>query len=109
MSTTSSKPVINVTIAEIKTMLNQGKSRKEIAAHFNAPVSSINILFQHPDLKGLRSRRPSVIFNIVDDATTQDVVNTESTTEEVQEEAQQEVVVEEQTTVQDWSSPSQVN
>lgn len=56
---------IQVTIPQVLDLLDQGKTRDEIAEHFNVNRGAVNDLFKHPELKGLKPRRLPV-FVIVD-------------------------------------------
>jgi hypothetical protein len=47
-----------VSLSEIKQMLSEGKTRKEIAAHYELPLSALSkSVFQHPDLKNKKSKK----------------------------------------------------
>jgi hypothetical protein len=74
----STKKVVRTSVAEIKAMLDAGKTRKDIAEHFGCPMSSINQLFKsNAELAGLRARRSSVVFELDENVkVAQEVVNT---------------------------------
>jgi hypothetical protein len=48
-------------------MLSEGKTRKEIAAHYELPLSALSkSVFQHPDLKNKKSKKVYEIALIED-------------------------------------------
>jgi hypothetical protein len=56
-----------VTISEVISLLDQGKSRKEIAEYYNIPMSVMaEKIFSHPKLKGLKAKKQYHI-NLIDD------------------------------------------
>lgn len=56
MSETGNKKVIS--IKEVKDLLNEGKSRIEIAAHFGVPVGIMKAqVWSDPRLKGLKTKK----------------------------------------------------
>jgi hypothetical protein len=56
-----------VSLNEIKQMLSEGKTRKEIAAHYELPLSALSkSVFQHPDLKNKKSKKVYEIALIED-------------------------------------------
>jgi hypothetical protein len=56
-----------VSLSEIKQMLSEGKTRKEIAAHYELPLSALSkSVFQHPDLKNKKSKKVYEIALIED-------------------------------------------
>ena len=55
MSETTKK---QVGIKNIQAMLKQGMTRKQIAAHYDLPLSYMQTnIFNHPDLKGLKTAK----------------------------------------------------
>lgn len=64
---TTTKPKVQITVEKLKELMLGGMNRKQLAEHFNAPVSTINKFFKHPDLKNLRPKHASE-FELVDDS-----------------------------------------
>ena len=59
-----------IKVSDVLEMLNQGKERSEIAAHYGLNGSELKQLFQHPQLKGKKTKKVKVpTFVIVDDVT----------------------------------------
>lgn len=53
--TTEKKPI---GIKQVKAMLQEGKSRKEIAEHYGRSQAEMNAtVWQHPELKGLKAKK----------------------------------------------------
>ena len=63
---TQEKPVIR--IPDVKEMLNQGKTRDQIAEHYGISKADCKRLFLHPSLKGLKTKQIKELpFEIVDE------------------------------------------
>lgn len=70
-----------ITISEVLELLNQGKTRPEIAEHFEISASDCTKLFKHPKLKGKRAiKQPD--FLIIDDTETTEEDKSTSNVEE---------------------------
>lgn len=55
-------------MSEVLDLLNNGKTRPEIAEHFGISMAECRRLFQHPDLKGKRAKTiPEKEFEFIDD------------------------------------------
>ena len=66
-----------ITISSVITLLEEGKTRKEIAAHFGISQTSCRKMFQHPELKNKKPHiKKEPEFVLVDD------INTETTQSE---------------------------
>ena len=64
----SSDTRIKVTIPDVKALLDQGKTRKEIAEYYGVPMSVMKIkVWSHPDLKNLKAKKQYDI-ELIDDA-----------------------------------------
>lgn len=52
-------PVVKKTVSleEIKSLLAQGKSRKEIAQYYELPLSAMKGVFSHPELKNKKAKK----------------------------------------------------
>ena len=90
MSTAESKKIV-ITIPGVKELLNQGKSRKEIAEHFGVPMSVMKEkVWSHPELKNLKAKKQYDI----------ELLGEEPATEVAKEEVQAEVTQTVEETVQ---------
>jgi hypothetical protein len=56
-----------IKLSEVLSLIDSGKTRKEISAHFDISDSDCKKLFQHPKLKGLRAKKVFNRFEIEDD------------------------------------------
>lgn len=56
-----------IKLSEVLSLIDSGKTRKEISAHFDISDSDCKKLFQHPKLKGLRAKKVFDKFEIEDD------------------------------------------
>jgi hypothetical protein len=104
----------DITVSAVLALLDEGKSREEIAAHFGETVSAMKAtVWQHPKLKNRKAKKQFAI-NLIDDTdgeadTTQEVAFVEE--EAVQqvidtvEENQDDVVVGETATTEETVSP----
>ena len=61
-------PVV-VKTSDVITMLNEGKTRKEIGKHFGLNRANVMRLFQDPSLKGLKTKTGTT-FTLVHDVET---------------------------------------
>lgn len=66
--TTGSTPV-EIKISDVIAMLNAGKTRKEIGAHYGLNRANWMRLFQDPSLKGLKTKT-GVVFTLAHDMET---------------------------------------
>jgi hypothetical protein len=48
---------VEIKLSKVIELLDGGKSRGEIATHFDLKMAQINQLFKHPKLKGLRAKK----------------------------------------------------
>lgn len=76
-----------ITVQEVLSMLENGKSREEIREHFELNKTELKQLFEHPKLKGKKTKKaPSFIVIDEDDTTIEseeDPINVKLTPEEV--------------------------
>ena len=73
MSTTEVKQTqkVQISIADVKRMLNEGKDRNAIAQHYGLNFTNKIALFKHPELKGLKVKRAfNPAFEVVEDIPT---------------------------------------
>lgn len=63
-----------IKISEILSMLEGGKSRKDIAAHLEIPMSQLKRIFEHEKLVGKKAR-PSVNWELIDDTVVEEAGN----------------------------------
>lgn len=56
-----------ISIKEVLTLLDQGKSRKEINEHFNLNPKEIEALWNHPKLKNKRPAKYANNIEILDE------------------------------------------
>ena len=78
---------LRITISEVKSLLDQGKSRQEIAEHYGKTQAEMKrMVWGHPKLKNLKAKKQYTGIELEDD--TEDVVAEESTTEAEVEVAQ---------------------
>jgi hypothetical protein len=91
----------DITVSAVLALLDEGKSREEIAAHFGETVSAMKAtVWQHPKLKNRKAKKQFAI-NLIDDTdgeanTTQEVAFEEEAVQEVidtVEENQDDVIV----------------
>ena len=69
---------VAIKIKDVLALLNEGKVREEIASHYGISKADVNALFQHPELKNKKPRKP-LGFVIVDEE--EDVAVTETNQE----------------------------
>ena len=63
---TQEKP--QVRIADVKEMLNKGKTRDQIAEHYGITKADCKRLFLHPSLKGLKTKVVKELpFEVIDE------------------------------------------
>ena len=48
---------VEIKLSTVIELLDNGKSREEIAAHFDLKMAQVNQMFKHPKLKGLRAKK----------------------------------------------------
>ena len=58
--------MIEIKITKVLDLLNEGKSRQEIADYFGISLFECKKLFLHPKLKGKKAKK-QLPFNIIDD------------------------------------------
>lgn len=68
---------MEIKISDVLRMLDEGKSRKEIAAYYGLPYTFMrDNVFTHPLIKNKRAKRSKKIdVNIVDDASFEDIID----------------------------------
>lgn len=69
-----------IKIGTILTLLEEGKTRKEIAEHLQISLSDLKTIFSHPKLKGKRQKKQKD-YVLVDD--TEDIVDTSATDDDI--------------------------
>lgn len=99
---------LRITVSEIKSLLDQGKSRKEIADHFNKTQAEMQrMVWSNPKLKNLKAKKQYTSIELIDDE--EDTVAAVETVQEIEagqiptapgEEVAQ---VSEDTVDQDWN------
>lgn len=78
---------LRITVSEVKSLLDQGKSRKEIAEHFGKTQAEMQrMVWSHPKLKNLKAKKQYTGIELMDDE--------EDTVAEVAENTQQVAEVE---------------
>ena len=82
-----------IKVGDILEMLNSGKTRKDIAAHYEIPMTQLKRIFEHDKLKG-RKARPSVDWVLIDDTVGETATDVEQSSNAVPLEEQQEVLQE---------------
>lgn len=64
---------LRITISEVKSLLDQGKSRKEIADHYGKSMAEMQrTVWCHPKLKNLKAKKQYTGVELVDDEDGQD-------------------------------------
>jgi uncharacterized membrane-anchored protein YhcB (DUF1043 family) len=59
---------LRITISEVKSLLDQGKSRKEIADHFGKSQAEMQrMVWSHPKLKNLKAKKQYTGIELMDD------------------------------------------
>jgi hypothetical protein len=92
-------PVLRITISDVLGLLDQGKSRKEIAEHYGRTQSDMKkMVWDHPKLKNRKAKKQYSGIELEDD--TEDIndvaqVNSEAPVAEVVEAVVLEAIVEE--------------
>jgi uncharacterized membrane-anchored protein YhcB (DUF1043 family) len=104
---------LRITVSEVKSLLDQGKSRKEIADHFGKTQAEMQrMVWSHPKLKNLKAKKQYTGIELMDDEETlvaENVVEEVSTTVANEVTAEEPVATEEQAPVaqdtvnQDWN------
>ncbi|ALN97170.1 hypothetical protein [Flavobacterium phage FpV4] len=80
----------DITVSAVLALLDEGKSREEIAAHFGETVAAMKAtVWQHPKLKNRKAKKQFAI-NLIDD--TDGEANTNQEVDFVEEEAVQQVI-----------------
>ena len=71
---------VAIKIKDVLALLNEGKVREEIASHYGISRADVNALFQHPELKNKKPRKPLgfVIVDEEEDVAVTDVAVTET-------------------------------
>lgn len=70
------KPPVEVKISEVLEMLDNGKTRPEIAKHFDLNLVQVASLFRHEKLRGKKTKKiASDAYNIIDDAPDAPILN----------------------------------
>lgn len=90
---------LRITVSEVKSLLDQGKSRKEIAEHFGKTQAEMQrMVWSHPKLKNLKAKKQYTGIELMDDEDDAPVaaVNNQITDAVTQEVATEEVATEEQ-------------
>ena len=58
---------INLKISEVLTALDNGMTRDDIQEKYNLSTRQLKSIFQHPKLKGKKTKFIQVLVNLVDD------------------------------------------
>jgi hypothetical protein len=90
-NTTEQQAPLVITISEVKSLLDQGKSRKEIADHYGKTQAEMQrMVWGHPKLKNLKAKKQYTSVVLMDDeAETEDAPVAEAVvTEQVAEVAE---------------------
>jgi uncharacterized protein (DUF433 family) len=59
---------LRITVSEVRTLLNQGKSRKEIAEHYGKTQAEMQrMVWSHPKLKNLKAKKQYTGIELEDD------------------------------------------
>jgi hypothetical protein len=58
---------INLKISEVLTALDNGMTRDDIQEKYNLSTRQLKSIFQHPKLKGKKTKSIQVLVNLVDD------------------------------------------
>ena len=67
-NTTEQQAPLVITISEVKSLLDQGKSRKEIAEHYGKTQAEMQrMVWGHPKLKNLKAKKQYTGVELVDD------------------------------------------
>lgn len=75
---------LRITVSEIKGLLNQGKSRKEIAEYYGKSVAEMQrSVWNNPKLKNLKAKKQYNDIVLEDDEQEEDAPVTETVAEEV--------------------------
>lgn len=99
-NTTQEKPQIKV--SDVLAMLNDGKTRDDIANHYGITKPDCKRLFEHPSLKGKKTKKKPG-FILVDDTEIEQAHN-DSVVEEVQHDVAAEVASIQEEEGQNWEN-----
>lgn len=70
---TEQQAPLRITVSEVKSLLDQGKSRKEIADHYGKSMAEMQrTVWCHPKLKNLKAKKQYTGVELVDDEEGQD-------------------------------------
>ena len=69
---------IKITISSVLNDLSNSMTREEIRDKYSLTNAQLKQLFQHPQLKGRKTKQVNVLFEIVDDVTKEESVVTET-------------------------------
>ena len=74
-----SQEKVNIKVEDVKKMLNNGKTREQIAEHYDIPMSAAKkTIFAHPDIKGLKTKKTYDYINVIDNEAEDTDVNVEN-------------------------------
>jgi alpha-D-ribose 1-methylphosphonate 5-triphosphate diphosphatase PhnM len=74
---------LRITVSEIKSLLDQGKSRKEIAEYFNKTQAEMQrMVWSNPKLKNLKAKKQYTGIELIDDE--EDTIAAVETVQEVE-------------------------
>jgi hypothetical protein len=67
-NTTEQQAPLRITISEVKSLLDQGKSRKEIAEHYGKTQAEMQrMVWSSPKLKNLKAKKQYTGVELIDD------------------------------------------
>lgn len=67
-NTTEQEAPLRIAVSEVKSLLDQGKSRKEIADHYGKTQAEMQrMVWGHPKLKNLKAKKQYTGVELVDD------------------------------------------
>ena len=76
-----SKENVNIRVNDVKQMLNNGKTREQIAEHYGIPMAAAKkTIFAHPEIKGLKTKKSYDYINVIDSEAEDTDVNVEKET-----------------------------
>jgi transposase len=95
----------DIKVSQVLTLLNEGKSREEIADHFEISMADCKRLFQHPELKGKKAKKQPA-FNLIDDVNGEEISQPEVEEEVINEEVtdEQEEVLDTEEVASEWDN-----